>query len=53
MEKVDFMEQGYALCQTVPRGKVTTYKELAKACTYLAELDTALGMLCALKLRNK
>ena len=31
MEAVSFSEQVYALCRQIPRGKVTTYRELGKA----------------------
>ena len=31
MEEISFSERVYTLCRQIPRGKVTTYKELAKA----------------------
>ncbi len=31
MEKLTFAEEVYALCRTVPPGKVTTYAEIASA----------------------
>ncbi len=31
METLTFAERAYALCRTVPAGKVTTYKEMARA----------------------
>lgn len=31
MEKAAFAEKVYALCRNIPKGKVSTYKEIAKA----------------------
>lgn len=31
MEKVTFAEKVYSLCRQIPAGKVTTYREMAKA----------------------
>ena len=31
MEEMSFAEKVYSLCSKIPRGKVTTYKEIARA----------------------
>ena len=31
MEKINFRERVYALCRRIPRGRVTTYRELGHA----------------------
>ncbi len=43
METLSFSDRVYALCQQIPRGKVTTYKEIGRALGGKGQVYRAVG----------